>query len=316
MLRKPGRLKRIILYSTIVDVLRSLLKREGFIELPPPILGHSSDPGLRGASKVPVKLYGEVLELQSSLIMYKQLYASMLEKVFYVARNIRDEPVENAFTGRHLVEFTQVDVEEAGATKESMIKLAEITLYKTIRLILDKHSDLLDYKEIERLENEITRPPYPRLTYNDALELARRIGLCTEPRAELSFDAEIELTKIYGTPIWITSFPSESRGFYYIEDPDNPGYNVDYNLLLPGHGELIDGGCREYTYSKLVEKIVKRHREPLEKYRWFLELAQAGLIRPSCGWGLGVERLVKYMLNLDHIAYASPHPRLPGFIGP
>lgn len=316
LIRQPGHLRRVILYSVIVDELRSLLKRRGFIELPPPILGPSSDPGLRGASKVPVKLYGKAFELQSSLIMYKQLYASMLDKIFYVARNIREEPVENAFTGRHLVEFTQLDIEEADSNRESMIKLAEIILYKTIKHLLDRHSELLEYRDIERIEREITKPPYPRLSYDDALDLAIRDGLYTKPGAELNFDVEVALSKKYGTPLWIISYPSESRGFYYIEDPNKPGYNVDYNLLLPGHGEVIDGGCREYVYDRLVDKITRRHCEPLEKYSWFLELAKAGLIRPSCGWGLGIERLLKYILNLDHIVYASPHPRLPGFIGP
>ena len=79
---------------------------------------------------------------------------------------------------------------------------------------------------------------------------------------------------------------------------------------------MLDGGCREYRYEYVVKRLVKRHREKLDKYKWFLELLEAGLIRPTCGWGVGVERLVKYIHDLEHVAYATPHPRVPGVIGP
>jgi asparaginyl-tRNA synthetase len=90
------------------------------------------------------------------------------------------------------------------------------------------------------------------------------------------------------SPIWILRFPTRARGFYYIEDHEKSGYNVDYDLLLPGgYGEVLDGGCREYRYEKLLDKI-KQHGEDSSKYSWFLELTRAGLIRPTCGWAVSV----------------------------
>lgn len=315
-IRYPKIAKSILTYSIIVNTLRSLLLRSGFIELPTVIVGHASDPGLRGASKINIKLYNNVFELQSSLIMYKQLYASVFDKVFYVAKNIRDEPLENAHSGRHLVEFTQVDIEVANVDARRVIAFAEKTLYRTVRNILDKHGDLLDYKEVELLEREITKPPYPKLAYDEAISEVQKLGFKVDKDGELSFEAEIALAKKYYTPVWIIGFPTTTRGFYYVESRDRTGHNEDYNLLLPRHGEVLDGGCREYRYDILVDKITRIHGEPIDKYKWFLEMVRAGLIRPTCGWGLGVERLVKYIHNLEHIAYATPHPRVPGVIGP
>ncbi|MEM1761886.1 MAG: asparagine synthetase A [Desulfurococcaceae archaeon] len=315
--RRPEVLKAVKTYFHVVNYMRTFLVKRGFVELPTVVLGHASDPGLRGASKVAVELYGRPFELQSSVIMYKQLYASVLDKVFYVAKNVRLEPPEMAFTGRHLVEFTQVDVECADSTSDELIRLGEVALYKTVKHVVNKHGELLGDREIERIELEVSAPPYPRLTYDEAIREALKMGINVRQGQELTFEAEAAIANKYGSPVWIVGFPSRSRGFYYIEDPERPGYNVDYNLLLPsGHGEVLDGGCREYTYERVVESIVKRHGESPEKYRWFLELLEAGLIRPTCGWGLGVERLVKYLQGLKHIAYATPHPRIPGIIGP
>ncbi|MEM0001469.1 MAG: asparagine synthetase A [Desulfurococcaceae archaeon] len=314
--RHPSITRNILVYFYTVEYTRRFLLKKGFIELPTVVVGVSSDPGLRGASKIPVEIYGRIFELQSSMIMYKQLYASIFNRVFYTARNIRLEPVENTSSGRHLVEFTQVDIECADCGKDHVVEIAEKTLYTVVKRIISKHSELFPDKEIERLEREIIKPPYPKLTYDEALREARSMGFDVKPGQELSFDAEVSLVNKYGVPVWVEGFPVESRGFYYIENPEKKGYNLDYNLLLPGLGEVLDGGCREYRYSQVLERIIKRHREDPAKYKWFLELLEAGLIRPTCGWGMGVERLVKYLCNLKHIAYATPHPRLPGVIGP
>lgn len=314
--RHPAISRNILVYSYTLEYMRRILQRKGFIELPTVIIGVASDPGLRGASKLSVELYGKVFELQSSMIMYKQLYASIYNRIFYAARNIRLEPLENLYSGRHLLEFTQLDIESADYCKNDVIKLAEIVLYTTVKKLIQEHGDLFTGKEVDRLEREIVKPPYPKLTYSEALDEVKTMGLDVKPGQELSFDAELALANKYGIPVWIEGFPVESRGFYYIENPEKPGFNVDYNLLLPGLGEVLDGGCREYRYSKILERIIKRHREDPSKYKWFLELVEAGLIRPTCGWGLGVERLVKYICNAKHIAFATPHPRIPGVIGP
>ncbi|MCY0867859.1 MAG: asparagine synthetase A [Desulfurococcus sp.] len=314
--RHPDILRAVKTYSVVLKSSRSLLDKQGFTELPAPIIGYASDPGLRGAIKATLPLYGGVYEIQSSVIMYKQLYSSLLGKIYYVARNLRIEPPENAGTGRHLVEFTQLDVEASLSTASEMMKLAEEVVYKIVKHILDDYYELLTPKQASFLEKAVPKPPYPRVDYDSAVELLERKGCRVEHGRELSFNAEALLGEIYGTPVWVHGFPASSRGFYYVEDPGKPGYNVDYNLIMPGRsGEILDGGCREYRYEKLVEKI-KRHGEPLEKYKWFLDLAEAGGIQPSCGWGLGLERLVKFIQGLQHVAYATPHPRIPGVIGP
>ncbi len=311
LIRKPRYMYAVKMYSIISNMLRSEMILRGFIELPPLMINYVSDPGLRGASKLKTSLYGETYELTSSVIMYKQSSVAVYEKIFFMARNIREEPVENLETGKHLVEFTQLDIEEAYAKPEDAMKLAEEIIYSTSKKVADEYSDMI-YSIGYRDEPVVLKPPFPRITYDEALEILRKKGFDEKWGRELSHRGETAIAEYFDSPVWITGFPVVSRGFYYLPDPGDPRYNMDFNLILPeGFGEVIDGGMREYRYDKLVKRI-KTLKEPLEKYSWFLELSRYGGIPPSSGWGLGVERYVRYLIGAPHIAYVSFYPRIPG----
>ncbi len=312
IMRKPRYAAIIKLYSIVSSLLRSEMSKHGFIELPPPMICYVSDPGLRGARKLKTRLYDVEYELTSSVIMYKQSSVAVFEKIFFMARNIREEPPENIETGRHLVEFTQLDMEMAYSLPETVMEIAEEVLYATSKTIADRYQEYI-YTIGYRGEPVVLKPPFPRITYDEALEILKKKGLEEKWGRELSHKGETILAEYFDSPVWITGFPVVSRGFYYYPNPDDPRYNLDFNLILPeGFGELIDGGMREYRYKQLVERI-KMLGEPLEKYEWFLELTKHGGIPPSSGWGLGVERYVRYLAGAPHIAHASYYPRIPGY---
>ncbi len=311
-LRKDKYRSVLLLEDYLLRIMRGILYSEGFIELLPPMISIVSDPGLRGAGKLKTKLYGETLELTSSVIMYKQSSVAVYDRVFFVARNVREEPPGNVSTERHLVEFTQLDIEEALAEPRDVMKLAEKVLYESMKIVADKYSDLVRLIGY-RKEPVVYKPPYPVITYDEALEILGREGLYVKWGKELSQEAETRLAEKYGTPVWLVKFPRISRGFYYYPDPDDPRYNMDFNLILPhGYGEVIDGGMREYRYREILERIKSLGEDP-SKYKWFLELAKQGGIPPSSGWGLGVERYTRFIAGLPHIAYAAYHPKLPGY---
>ncbi len=311
-LRHPAIRDTIELQYHILRYARDYLHRRGFIELLPPMASVVSDPGLRGARKLKTVFYGVEYELTSSVIMYKQASAAVYERIYFVARNIREEPPENISTGRHLAEFTQLDLEWAFASLDDVIELAEDLLKYIGERLVEEKQELL-----ERLGSgfEGFKPPFPRIRYDEALEIVGKLGYSVKWGREPSHEAETALAEYYGEPVWLVGFPVISRGFYYYPDPSDPRYNLDFNLLLPrGYGEVIDGGSREYRFKELVKRI-KMLGEPLEKYSWFLELAKTGGIPPSTGFGLGVERLTRYIAGHKHIAYAVPYPKLPGLPG-
>ncbi|MEM3989915.1 MAG: asparagine synthetase A [Desulfurococcaceae archaeon] len=307
-LRNPFWAKILKIQERIINSAREFLYKEGFTELLPLVISPATDPGLRGARKVKACIYGVEHEVSSSIIMYKQATAAVFGKVFFIARNVREEPPENILSGRHLVEFTQIDLEIAYASFNDAIDLGERMVYYICEEVKS------DGRLLSGVNDELKcfKPPYPRVTYDDALSIVNKLGFNVKWGVELTSEAEIALAKYFNSPIWITGFPSISRGFYYLQNPHDSRYNMDFNLIMPGVcGEVIDGGLREYTYEKLVNRI-RLHNELPEKYEWFLDLAKHGGIPPSAGLGLGVERLTMYIAGVRHIALATAFPKLPG----
>ncbi|MFO7837726.1 MAG: amino acid--tRNA ligase-related protein, partial [Candidatus Thorarchaeota archaeon] len=86
----------------------------------------------------------------------------------------------------------------------------------------------------------------------------------------------------------------------------------DFDLLFPeGFGEGISGGEREYRYEVVLEKLKRRRLSP-EDYDWYLDMLRSG-IPPSAGFGIGLERLTRYICGLEDISEATPFPRKPVF---
>ncbi len=308
-MKHPLWMKIIRLQHITLYYIREFLYSRGFLELLSPMVSVAGDPGLRGARKLHTKLYGVDYELTSSVIMYKQVSAGIFEKIFFVARNVREEPSENISTGRHLVEFTQIDIEWALASLDDVIKLAEDLLEYVTRKLIVEHSDLVYSlnKEFEPL-----KPPFKKIRYTEALEIAKKLGYSVEWGEELSHEAEASVANYFSEPLWITHFPVISRGFYYLPEPSDPRYNMDFNLILPkGYGEVIDGGVREYRLEEVRKRIIALG-EPIEKYSWFLDTIKKGGVPPSAGWGLGLERLTRYIAGVEHIVLATLFPKLPG----
>lgn len=310
-IRIPKYSKIIRLQHVLLRSLREILDSEGFVELLPPILSTASDPGLRGAKKVSAYVYGARYELSSSVIMYKQVVATALGKMYFVARNVREEPPENVKSGRHLIEFTQLDLEWAGASMDEVMSLGEKLVYESCEEVREKAGDL-----VEEFNPDLKcfKPPYEKLAFDEALERVKEFGFRVERGRELPQDAEEELSRRSNSPFWLVKFPSSSRGFYYLPDDVKIGYNRDFNLILPeGFGELIDGGEREYRYDHILKRL-KESGEDVSRYSWFLEAVRAG-IAPSAGFGLGIERYTRYLLKLRYIWEATPFPKPPGVVG-
>jgi len=312
-MRNPAIAATLKYQAALLRHLRKEFDARGFTEVLAPMISIATDPGLRGAKKLKTKYYGMTYELTSSVIMFKQSSAAVLGKVYFVARNVREEPLAHATTGRHLSEFTQFDIEWALATVDDAMKLAEDVLRAVSKALADGGSELLEAVS-RRKKPVVFEPPFEKIAYDDALDMAKEMGYDVSWGKELSQEAETAIARKVGGPVWLTGFPVVSRGFYYLPNPEDPRYNLDFNLILPeGYGEVIDGGTREYRHPQVEERI-RSLGEPVEIYEWFIDLTRKGAIPPSTGWGLGVERLTRYLLGWDHIARAAFFPKVPGVV--
>jgi len=296
----------------VVSSIREFLKEEGFTEILAPIIGPVTDPGIRGAKQVSINYYGNKFKLMSSMILYKQMVINAIPKIFALSPNIRIEPLETIKTKRHLAEFRQIDVEEAYATYGDMMKLGERLLCKVIETVNERC-----YKELKELGRRLRtpNPHFKRYTYDETVALLESLDFNLRNGDEIPWTAEEALSAIHKEPFWITDYPISARGFYYLEHSDMPGALKDFDLLYPeGYGEAVSGGEREYRYEKIVERIKKSNEDPAY-YGWYLEMLKNGIL-PSAGFGIGVERLTRYICGIENIWEAVPFPKVPGIISP
>lgn len=315
-LRTPQLRAAMIVQQEVLCAARQFLRTQDFIELLPPLIGPVTDQGGRGAKALDVDYYGQRYKLMTSAILYKQASLHGFGKLFYVAPNVRVEPPETCATGRHLVEFHQIDVEIADASRDEAQAVASALLVHVVRHVWQSVPDVL--RELGRDEQDFTKllsEPFGRYTHSEAVDRLLDQGHVQDPHAEIDWDGERTLSLLSEKPFFIDDYPKGSRGFYEREDPDRPGVLRNFDLLAHGgYGELASGSEREARYPTLVTRIRESGENPA-KYAWYLDLAYEGM-PSSAGFGLGLERLVRFLTGLDALWQVSAYPKMPGAVAP
>ncbi len=306
-------MQRILhIQAALGGAIREYLNGQGFTELLPPIIGPASDPGIRGAKQAVIDFYGRPYKVMSSAILYKQMMAAALGRVYFFSPNVRLEPLETAGTRRHLVEFVQVDIEEAGAGYEDAMHRAE----GLVSYVHDRMKERLgaDLAALGRSLNG-AHVPFRRLRYEEALKILAEHDRPIPYGVELPWAHEEYLSSLFTEPFFVYDYPRESRGFYDREDLARPGILRDFDLLYPeGFGEAISGAERQYEYEAVVRRLRETGEDP-ETYGWYLEMLREG-IPPSAGFGIGIERLTRYICGLGAVWEARPYPKVAGVFSP
>ncbi|MEV0619371.1 asparagine synthetase A [Nonomuraea sp. NPDC050404] len=299
-----------------LGAVRGFLNARGFTELQAPIIGPVTDPGVRGAKQVDIDYYGARYKLMSSAILYKQAALLACDRIFCVAPNVRLEPPETASTGRHLVEFHQIDVEMAEASREEAMAVLEGLVAHAVSVVIRNLAG-----ELEALGRdtgafaELLDQPFDRISHTEAVQRLESAGHPQRGAAELAWSGERVLSGKATRPFFVIDYPKGSRGFYDRESRTSAGVLRNFDLIAPeGYGELSSGSERESEYARLVTRMRETGENPA-KYAWYLELAREGL-RPSAGFGLGLERLVRYITGLGEIWQVTPFPKLAGVMSP
>lgn len=306
----------LVIQNQILVATRELLAEGGFVELLPPVIGPVTDPGIRGSKQVDIDYYGHRYKLMTSAILYKQASLLSFGKIFYIAPNVRLEPPETSSTNRHLTEFHQIDVEVAGARQNDAMQLAEDLVVHVVRRVIERALDELTAlgRDPDALAG-LSSAPFDRITHATAVADLTRMGYEQSRDAEINWPAEEQLSRKASRPFFVTDYPKGSRGFYDRENPDSPGLLRNFDLIAPeGFGELASGSEREFDYARLIARMRETGENPA-KYSWYLAMARDG-IPSSAGFGLGAQRLTRYVSGLEAIWQATAYPKLPGVISP
>jgi len=188
--------------DAILAAARKSLQKQGFLEIRPPIIAPVTDPGLRGAKQFEVDFYGRRWKLTSSMILQKMLAASALGKIFSISPCLRKEPPSAARTGRHLVEFWQIDVELSKADRDKAMETAEKLLYDII-------CELAPFVK-QKLDRDLKVPelPFKRLDYSEAVKLARKLGFEAKKGHEIPWEAEKAISMRFKDPLFHSGLPN------------------------------------------------------------------------------------------------------------
>jgi len=298
--------------ATICNALRESLAEQGFVEVLAPIIGPCTDPGIRGARQATIDYFGRTYKVMSSAILYKQMVAASLKKMFFFSPNVRLEPLETVKTGRHLCEFFQVDVEEADASYLDAMSVAEKTLRRVVERTLELHE-----RDLASLGRKLAVPetPFKKLTHREAVEMLRSKGYDASYSEELTWSNEEAISSMFDSPFFVYDYPKGSRGFYDREDPRRPGILRDFDMIYPeGYGEAASGAEREND-CEIVTRKMRANGEDPESYEWYMEMLKLG-VPASAGFGIGVERLTRYVCGLKSIWAARPFPKVTGIYSP
>ena len=288
---------------TVFGAIHEFFRTRGFYEVQAPIFVSAAVEG--GATLFPVDYFGEKAYLTQSAQFYLEAMIYSLEKVYTVAPSFR---AEKSRTRRHLTEFWHAEAEMAWAHMDDAASVAEELISHVVRRVLDERVEELSIlgRKTERLE--LAKPPFPRLSYDDAIRILGEKGINVKWGDDLGADEERALMESFDTPIILHHFPEQVKAFYHRNDPERPETTLSFDVLAPeGYGEVVGGGERIFDEEELVAKIRRFGLDPRD-YEWYIDLRRYGSV-PHSGFGLGVDRLVMWIVGADHIRDVVPFPR-------
>jgi asparaginyl-tRNA synthetase len=250
--------------------------------------------------------FGEKAYLSQSGQLYLEPAAAALGKVYCFGPTFR---AEKSKTRRHLMEFWMVEPEVAFLEFDGLLQLAEEFLVYCVGRVLERSAE--DLKVLERDVSKLEKvvPPFPKITYSEAVEILRQEKGAFTWGDDIGGDEETLLAARFDRPVMVTRYPAAMKAFYMQPDPQDPKVALAVDVLAPeGYGEIIGGSQRIHDHDLLLQRI-REHQLPIEAFQWYLDVRKYGTF-PHSGFGMGVERFVAWMCGLSHVRETIPYPRM------
>lgn len=288
----------------IIRACRDFFHQEGFTLIDAPIFTPAACEGT--TTLFETKYFDETAYLTQSGQLYMEAAAMAFGKVYCFGPTFR---AEKSKTRRHLTEFWMIEPEIAYAELDDILVLAENLITFIVARVLENRKAELKTIERDVSKLEAIKPPFPRISYDDAAKLLVSKGMPFEYGNDFGGTDETVLSESYDRPVMVHRYPAEVKAFYMQPDPQNPKLALCVDILAPeGYGEIIGGSQRIHDYDLLLKRI-QEHKLPVEAFEWYLDLRKYGSV-PHSGFGMGIERIVAWICKLDHVRETIPFPRM------
>ena len=289
--------------SEVAKACRDYMEEHGFVNIDSPMFTPAACEGT--TTLFEVKYFDQEAFLTQSGQLYLEPACMAFGKVYCFGPTFR---AEKSKTRRHLTEFWMFEPELAWADLDDIMDLAEDFLCYLVKRVLERRRPELqtlerDIEKLERIEK-----PFPRMTYDQAVEKLREKGVDFEWGGDFGGTDETLLTDDADRPILVHRFPSAIKAFYMMPDAERPELALGVDVLAPeGYGEIIGGGQRQHDHDAVLARI-EEHDLPVEAFQWYLDIRRYGTV-PHGGFGMGLERVVAWLSGIPHVREAIPYPR-------
>jgi aspartyl-tRNA synthetase len=298
-MRKHGVSAVFKIKSTMLHSVRVFLEKNGFMEVNTPKLVGSATEG--GTELFPITYFEREAFLGQSPQLYKQMMmATGLDKVYEIAPIFRAEEHD---TLRHLNEVISIDVEVAFADQEDAMNILEKLVHNAIKEV--KENCQAELEDIG-VELEIPELPFPRLEYEEVIDIVNSKGVPLRHGEDLSRAAEKALGEHMDGYYFITNWPSDIKPFYVMPHEDEPEKSYAFDLMYKDL-EISSGATRVHQHDLLVERIKKQGLNP-DSFQRYLAAFEYGM-PPHAGWGLGAERFTMCLTGMKNIRETVLFPR-------
>ncbi|UCH70096.1 MAG: asparagine--tRNA ligase [Candidatus Bathyarchaeota archaeon] len=298
--RKMGAIMKV--RSEVLKSTHEFFRKRRFIEVTPPMFISSACEG--GATLFALKYFDRDLYLTQSAQLHLEALIYSSEKVYCVAPSFR---AEKSRTIRHLTEYWHVEAEQAFATIEDMMCLEEDLVSYVCHCVSKQCQKELEILKVNAEELAKIVAPFERITYQKAVERLHKKGFKLRWGEDFGFNEERALDDEFEGPVFVYAYPQQIKAFYCKTYRDDPKLAMSVDLIVPRIGELTTGGARVDDKEELIEKLeefgLKR-----DDYEWYIDLRKYGTV-PHAGFGLGVERLLAWILHLENVMDTIPFPR-------
>ncbi len=288
----------------IIKACRDFFDDQGFTLVDTPIFTPNACEGT--TTLFETEYFDQKAYLTQSGQLYNEATAAAFGKVYCFGPTFR---AEKSKTRRHLMEFWMIEPEVAYATLNDAMSLAEGLISFIVERVLARRKTELAVLERDVSRLEKIAKPFPRLSYDEAVQRLQAAGSEIKWGGDFGGGDETILSEQFDSPVMVHRYPSEVKAFYMAPDPARPEVALCVDVLAPeGYGEVIGGGQRLHDYDLLMRRI-REHNLPEEAFKWYLDLRKYGTV-PHAGFGMGIERVVAWICKLDHVRETIAFPRM------